>query len=125
MSNRETYPSSQSPLLGDLDGGAGDTRVTVVGWQNIPVDPATPTPEQQYYYDFDLNEWVHRLDSNISVTLGQFLTAGGQVISQGRKLSDDYEFSCAGVDFDVIVGWAYGFAFKCFLDGVGIPGTET
>ena len=128
MANRETFPAAQSPLTGDISGAAGATNVTVVGLQTIPLDPTPPTAEEQLYFDAALGiqgEWTPRLDENISVTLGTFATAGGEILSRGRKVSDDYDFSCNGVGFEVLLNWAYGFAFNCFLDGVGIPGTET
>lgn len=120
MANRETFPAAQSPLTGDLDGGAGDTNVIVVGLQTIPIDPTPPTAEEELFYDVGLLEWSPRLDSNRSITLGQFLTAGGEILSRGRKLSDDYSFlvNCKGLE--VLVGWSHGFAFQVFINGTGV-----
>lgn len=123
MANRETFPAAQSPLTGDLDGGAGDTTVTVVGLQTIPIDPTPPTDEETLVFDAQLGlqgQWTPRLDANISVTIGEFLTAGGEIISRGRKLSDDYDFLVNCVGLDVLVGWSYGFAFQVFVNGTGV-----
>ena len=120
MSNRETFPASQSPLTGDISGAAGQTSVTVIGIQTVPVDPTPPTAEEEFFYDVDLLEWSPRLDSNRSVTLGTFLTDSGDIISRGQKLSDDYDFLVNCVGLEVLVGWSHGFAFQVFVNGTGI-----
>jgi hypothetical protein len=123
MSNRETYPAAQSPLTGDLSGAAGQTTVTVVGLQTIPIDPTPPTAEETLIFDAHLGlqgQWTPRLDANVSVTIGEFLTAGGEIISRGRKLSDDYDFLVNCVGLDVLVGWSHGFAFQVFVNGTGV-----
>ena len=123
MSNRETYPSAQSPLTGDISGAAGETNVTVVGIQTIPVDPTPPTAEEEFYFDQALGlqgEWSPRLDSNRSITLGTFLTNSGEIISRGQKLSDDYDFLVNCVGLEVLVGWSHGFIFQVFVNGTGI-----
>jgi hypothetical protein len=58
MSNRETYPASQSPLAGDISGKAGQTLVTVVGIQTIPVSPTPPSDQQGLIFRGDEDEYV-------------------------------------------------------------------
>jgi hypothetical protein len=118
--NRETFPSSQSPLTGDISGAAGQTNVTVVGLQTIPIDPTPPTAEEELYYDVGLLEWSPRLDANRSITLGTFATDSGDIISRGQKLSDDYDFLVNCVGLEVLVGWTYGFSFQVFCNGTGV-----
>jgi hypothetical protein len=118
--NRETYPSAQSPLTGDISGAAGQTSVTVIGIQTVPVDPTPPTAEEEFFYDVDLTEWSPRLDSNRSITIGTFLTDSGEILSRGQKLSDDYDFLVNCVGLEVLVGWSHGFAFQVFVNGVGV-----
>ncbi len=123
MANRETYPASQSPLTGDISGAAGETNVAVVGIQTIPVDPTPPTAEEEFYFDQALGlqgEWTPRLDSNRSINIGTFATAGGEILSRGRKLSDDYDFLVNCVGLEVLVGWSHGFAFQVFVNGTGV-----
>lgn len=120
MANRETYPSAQSPLTGDIAGAAGQTSVTVVGIQTIPVDSTPPTAEDELFYDVGLLEWSPRLDLNRSVTLGTFLTASGDIVSRGQKLSDDYDFLVNCIGLDVLVGWSHGFSFQVFVNGTGV-----
>jgi hypothetical protein len=123
MANRETFPAAQSPLTGDISGAAGATNVTVVGLQTIPLAPTPPTDEETIVFDAQLGlqgEWTPRLDANISVTIGEFLTDSGEIISRGRKLSDDYDFLVNRVGLDVLVGWSHGFAFQVFVNGTGV-----
>ncbi len=63
MANRETYPASQSPLAGDIDGSAGETRVTVTGWQGVPIDAGPPVDQNIYRYNFNDNRWELKLDT--------------------------------------------------------------
>ena len=123
MSNRETFPASQSPLTGDISGAAGETNVTVIGIQTAPVDPTPPTAEEEFYFDQALGlqgEWTPRLDSNRSITLGTFLTDSGEILSRGRKLSDDYDFLVNCVGLEALVDWSHGFAFQFFVNGTGV-----
>jgi len=121
MANRETYPASQSPLQGDIDGPAGATTVKVVGIQTQPVSPAVPVDQDTLRYDASVPQWAPKADGNSSVTLGTFATAGGQVVSKGVTISDDYDFLVDNVSLDGIVGWAYGNASQVFLDGAPLP----
>ncbi len=121
--NRETFPASQSPLTGDASGAAGETNVTVVGIQTIAVDSTPPTAEEEFFFDQALGlqgEWTPRLDSNRSITLGQFLTNSGEILSRGRKLSDDYDFLINCVGLDALVSWTHGFSFQVFVNGTGV-----
>lgn len=79
MSNRETYPASQSPLQGDIDGSAGATLVTVVGFQHVPASPTPPLDHQKWVYHEDLNQWVPTSDANESISFN------------GLTVSDDYD----------------------------------
>ena len=109
MANRETYPASQSPLQGDLSGTAGATTVTVVGLQTVPVAPGTPPTGADLV--FDGTQWSGQLPANIALELN------------GQDFSDDWEFMVNNVSLDMLVGWSYGFAFKVFINGVGVTGT--
>jgi hypothetical protein len=124
MATRETYPAQLFPLRGDLSAEAGDTLVTVVGLQTTPIDPETPG------------------GTNVSpaVSSPALVALGGSTLTQATwtpvlldnsilvdavPVSDDYSFLVNGVDLNSLVGWAYGFAFQVFLDGVGVTGTGT
>jgi len=117
MANRETFPASQSPLQGDISGPAGATTVTVTGIQTQPVSPATPVDKDKLQYDASVPQWAPKADGNSSVTLGTFVQTGGQIVSKGETISDDYEFLVNNVSLDGIVGWAYGTASQVFLNG--------
>jgi hypothetical protein len=117
MSNRETYPASQSPLQGDVSGEAGNTTVTVVGLQTQPLSPAVPVDKDTLRYNISVPAWEPTADGNASVTLGTFSETGGEVTSKGINISDDYEFLVDNVGLDVLVGWPYGFASQVFVDG--------
>lgn len=60
MSNRETYPASQSPLQGDVSGAAGATTVTVTGIQGTPISPIPPDDQQVLVYQALTNRWEPR-----------------------------------------------------------------
>lgn len=79
MSNRETYPASQSPLAGDISGAAGQTLVTVVGIQTVPVDPTLPTDQQKLVYEASTGMWTPATDANESIQVN------------GIPISDDYD----------------------------------
>ena len=53
MSNRESFPASQSPLTGDISGPAGAQSVTVTGIQTFPVSPVAPQPQQILVFGSD------------------------------------------------------------------------
>jgi hypothetical protein len=54
--NRETYPATLSPLLGDVLAGAGATGVIVTGLQGIPLRPS-PTDQQILRYIAANGDW--------------------------------------------------------------------
>jgi hypothetical protein len=115
--NRETYPAAQSPLQGDIDGPAGNSTVTVVGIQTQPVSPAVPVDKDTLRFNASVPQWEPKADGNASVTFGELLTAGGEIISRGETISDDYDFSVDNVPIDGLVGWSLGFASQVFVDG--------
>ena len=122
MSNRETYPASQSPLTGDISGPAGATSITVVGLQNNPVAPINPTQAEVLTWESDVDsptgEWQPKLPLN-AVLLGG--TPDGQGVLQGFVIaSADLTFLVNNVGMEVLVDWAFGFAFQVFLNGTGI-----
>lgn len=119
MSNRETYPASQSPLAGDINAPAGATTVTVTGIQTQPVAATIPTDKDvlRFNTEADTPEWEPTADGNASVTIGTFSLAGGVIATKGLTISDDYEFSVNNVGIDGLVGWAYGFASEVFVNG--------
>ncbi len=120
MSNRESFPPSASPLTGDIDGGAGDTTVTVVGIQTQSVSSAVPVDKDIFRYNAAVPQWEPKADGNSSITLGTYVTAGGEVVSRGVTLSDDYEVLVDNVSLEGLVGWTYGFASQFFVDGTAI-----
>jgi hypothetical protein len=79
--NRESYPSSQSPLLGDISGPAGATLVTVVGIQKVPVITTLPTDQQVL----------------------TFVAASGMWEPQ-----DDVDQDLSCLDPSLIIGWSCG-----------------
>ena len=117
MSNRETYPAAQSPLTGDINGQAGDTTITVVGIQTQQVSPALPIDQDTFRFNAGFPRWEPQPDGNSSVTLGEFLTAGGVVTKKGITVSDDYDFLVNNVGMECLVDWPYGFASQVFLNG--------
>jgi hypothetical protein len=121
MANRETYPAAQSPLQGDIDGPAGATTVTVVGIQRQPVSPATPVDKDTFRYNQIASRWEPTADGNASITLGTFVQTGGQIVSKGVNISDDYDFLVNNVGLDVLVGWTHGFASQVFVNGSPTP----
>ena len=81
MANRESYPSAQSPLRGDVSGAAGATTVTVTGLQTIPVKSGTPSDQQVLTYIAADGQW--EASSNSS--------ANRSIEVNGIVLSDDYD----------------------------------
>jgi hypothetical protein len=120
VANRETFPPSASPLQGDISGQAEDTTVTVVGIQRQPVSPAIPIDKDTLRYNISIPQWEPKADGNSSVTIGTFATAGGEIISKGTTISDDYDFAVNNIGIDGLVGWVYGFASQVFVNGAAI-----
>jgi len=54
--NRETYPASFSPLVGDVSAGAGATSIAVTGIQTYPVSPTTPLDQQVLKFTADITQ---------------------------------------------------------------------
>lgn len=46
MANNQIFPASPYPGAGDIATSPGSPLTTVTGLQHIPVDPATPQPQQ-------------------------------------------------------------------------------
>lgn len=120
MSNRETYPASQSPLTGDIDGTAGETQITVTGWQGNPIDPGFPVDMAEPFYDAVNEAWHFRLPGNIAVIINATPDSLNNLLG-GTVLSDDYEFLVDNVGLEVLTGWSHGFSSQVFVDGVGVP----
>ena len=120
MANRETYPASQSPLQGDIDGPAEATTVTVTGIQRQHVNPEVPVDQDTLRYIAATPEWIPQADGNSSVTIGTYESSGGQIVSKGITISDDYAFLVNNVGLEVLVGWTYGFASQVFMNGSAI-----
>lgn len=119
MANRETYPAAQSPLVGDISGPAGASRVTVVGLQNRPVSAATPVEQARLTWDEVEGNWTPKVPGNMSVLLNG--TPDALNVLQGfLDISDDYAFLVNCVGLEVLTGWAYGFDFQVFVDGMGV-----
>lgn len=78
MANRETYPASMSPMVGDAVAGAGARRISVVGIQGIPVSSTSPSDQQLLRYDAATNQWVPSDDTNSAIYVN------------GVPVSDDY-----------------------------------
>lgn len=85
MANRETYPASLSPLIGDVSAGAGVQLVTVVGLQNQPIDGTAPLEQQILRFSFTDpiagtgGAWRASFDTNSAVYIN------------GVPVSDDYD----------------------------------
>jgi hypothetical protein len=110
MANRQVSPASLFPLRGDLSAEAGATTVLVIGLQGIPVEAGTPSNADALVYNPTLNQWTQVL-------------LNGSIFINGVPQSDDWMFSVNNIDLEVLVGWAFGFAFKVFINGVGVPGS--
>ena len=119
MSNRETYPASQSPLQGDISGPAGATLVTVTGFQGIPIQPGVPTDSAGWIYDANANEWFWEIPPNIAIILNGTPNGVG-VLTGGEIMSDDYVISVNNVGLEVLASWSLGFGFKVFVNGTGV-----
>lgn len=75
MANRETYPASLFPMEGDLFSSPGQVKVTVIGIQSEPVDPATPVNAQGLI--FNGTEYaISYINSQLQI--------------EGSAVSDDY-----------------------------------
>jgi hypothetical protein len=120
--NRETFPASQSPLVGDISGPAGARLVTVTGIQRNPVSPATPTQQARLTWDGVLEQWEPLVPGNMSVLLNGYYDETGDLIGF-EDISDDYAFSVNNVGLEVLVSWAYGFAYAVFVNGSGVNGS--
>ena len=81
MANRETYPASQSPLLGDVSGAAGATTVTVTGLQKIPVQASSPSNGNVLTYNSALNVWQPAGGSSQNQS----------ILVNSNGVSDDYD----------------------------------
>jgi hypothetical protein len=114
MANRETYPSAQSPLQGDIQGPAGATLVTVIGLQTIPVSPAVPA--QQAVLTFDGTQWSPEVPT---YTIALEAADGTLTI-----VSDDWDIYINGIGTEVLVDWPYSFAFQIFINSTGVVGSE-
>ncbi len=79
--NRETYPSAQSPLQGDIDGPAGATQVRVTGLRAVPIAPIPPLDHQKLEFDDATNRWIPVSPANQSISIN------------GIVVSDDYDIS--------------------------------
>jgi hypothetical protein len=117
--NRETYPAAQSPLQGDISGPAGNTTVTVVGLQDIPIEAGTPLDGANWAYSFLTNEWIPKIPANIAFILNGTPNSGGQLVG-GEFMSDDYEVTVNNVGLEVLTNWTLGFAYKVFVNGTGV-----
>lgn len=119
--NRETYPASQSPLLGDVSGPAGATQVTVVGLQGNPVAPDGPSDQSNLTWDQNSGvsgEWIPK----VPVWL---VAIGGDPDGQGNLagftiISADQDVFINNIGTEVLVGWTHGFANWFFLNGTGL-----
>jgi hypothetical protein len=119
MANRETYPASQSPLTGDISGPAGAQRVTVTGIQGNPVDSILPGEQNLLTFDRVNIKWAIKPPGNMSVLLNGFFNSSLLLVGFS-DISDDYVFSVNNVGLESLVGWALGFTFKVFVNGVGV-----
>jgi|SRR5271165_2252909 len=79
--NRETYPSSQSPLKGDVSGAAGATTVTVTGLQRTPISVNVPSNGNVLTFVSSTKMWTPSGNS--------FNNESIQV--NGVAVSDDYD----------------------------------
>lgn len=112
MANRESYPASQSPLTGDIDGSAGETVVTVVGFQGIPIEGSIPTDNSSWVYNAALSRWEWQPPENVDIILND------RVI-----MSDDFDFLCNCIGLEVLVNWPFGFSHQVFVNGTGVTGS--
>ena len=108
MSNRQTYPASQSPLQGDISGAAGATKVTVTGLQTVPILSTPPTDQQLLTFIAADGLWE-------PVSLGN-----ASMLFEGHSISDDYDVFCNGVDFTCLVDWPYDFTSQIFVEGSAV-----
>lgn len=121
MANRETYPASQSPLLGDVIGPAGATQVTVVGLQGNPVAPGGPDDQSVLTWDQDptgSGEWVPKVPTWTFSVHGSPDALGN--LQGFTIISDDWDVFINNIGTELLVGWAYGFAHQFFVNGTGI-----
>ncbi len=84
MANQETYPASLFPLRGDLLAESGDTAVTVIGIQTVPIDqPVSPTDDQKVatYVDAD-----GRIEWKTGGSLNAAVQINGVGVSADRQM---------------------------------------
>lgn len=92
MANRETYPASFSPLVGDVSAGAGAVAVVVTGLQTYPVQPTTPLDQQVLKFTADVSQ-PHGGSWGPAT-----LSTSSMVQVNGSPVSDDSEVFINGLD---------------------------
>jgi hypothetical protein len=88
--NREIYPGGLYPLTGDVQSIVGNSKVTVIGIQGVPLLDAFLFGGEALAYNVATNNWTPTLratiqvnnvtvstDSGISVNIPQPLTVNG------------------------------------------------
>ena len=55
--NRETYPASFSPIVGDVIVNPGERQATVAAIQHVPVSDATPNDHDLLEFNATTGEW--------------------------------------------------------------------
>jgi hypothetical protein len=110
MANRQVYPSSLFPLRGDISAEAGAVAVVVIGLQTIPVESGVPSGPDALVYNPSLGQWTQVL-------------LDGSLLVNGVPVSDDYVFTVNNAGMEALVAWAYGFAYKAFVNGTGFVGS--
>lgn len=124
MATRETYPAQLFPLRGDISAEAGDVSVTVIGIQTTPVDPRAPGGDN-IAPDVSSPALVALGGNNVTQAVWTPVLLDNSILVDGVPVSDDYGFLINGIGTEVLLDWAYGFAFQVFLNGTGVVGTGT
>ena len=107
MSNRETFPPSVSPFVGDLSAIPGAT-----------LEAGLPTEQANLTYSAVGEQWEPQVPPNASILLNGFIS--NSTLVGFLILSDDYDFLVDHVGLGILVNWSLGFGFNVYVNGTGV-----
>jgi hypothetical protein len=85
--NREVYPGGLYPLTGDVQSIVGNSKVTVIGIQGIPILDAFLFGGETISYDLATNNWAPTLRATIQVNNVTVSTDAGISVNVPKPLT--------------------------------------
>jgi hypothetical protein len=79
--NREIYPGSIYPLMGDVVSTAGVNKVTVAALRNITLDFTTPDDGAAIVYDADSGQFKARVTSSVAIMVNSEASSDDYIVS--------------------------------------------